>query len=243
MMIHEDWDSIAKQNSELSALAEAGRLYDLVRALREADWDLSAMCDYEYQQDHCRAFWGPTAVHSEQDMALIRSWIPDFSMVADVGFGYGYLLQYLAQTMPQEQLIGIDSSERACTLMREKLPDASVIIADAQDISAVPTGSCEVVILMEVVEHLSPAAGQRVLSEAYRICAKDGSLVVSTRINENLGRSLLRCPSCQQVQHPAGHIRSFSETLLRAELQIAGWWCAEIERSPGGILTRCVKRS
>jgi len=244
MMTHEDWDFIAKQNQEFSALAESGDLTQLALVLPNCDWQLPLMCDFEYYAEHCRHEWGP----SEEDQETICSWILDTACVLDIGFGYGHVLRRLARKFGDAcasltLLHGADSSETAGLLLQKELPEVELVHADVTVGLPWGDGFFDIVVFMEVLEHLSPAQGQKALVEVRRVLADDGRMVFSTRINENLSRSLLRCPSCQLVQHPAGHVRSFSETLLRAELKIAGFWLSDTMRSPGGILARCAKLS
>ena len=248
MLTHADWDFIAQENQRLSALAEAGSFGALELALAACDWQLSEMCDFNYYTEHCRDLWGPRP----EDLAQVVAWVPMETAVLDVGFGYGHLLRALStrhfeaaqareEPTPQGILHGADSCQMAIDLLQKEIPEATLRLADVQNLPY-PSEKFPIVVCMEVLEHLSPVHGQRGLKEIARVCQPNGRLLLSTRINENLSHSLLACPHCGLVQHPAGHVRSFSETLLRAELEIAGWWPSEILRSPGGIVARCAKR-
>lgn len=235
-MTFEDWTFIADQNRQLSVLAEIGDLQGLRLALGGMDWNLPKMADFEFYTEHCRHTWGPP----EADVAQVVAWTPEDAHVLDIGFGYGHVLRELNNE--QRELYGIDSSAKAVALLQEELPEACLQVSDILALTTLKL--VDAVVCMEVLEHLSPAQGHRML-ELLGTGMKDENsrLLLSTRINENLGRSLMACPECGQVLHPAGHVRTFSETLLFAELFLAGWWVAEAIRSPGGILLRCAKHS
>lgn len=229
-----DWEFISEQNRELSALVEAGDMASLQTAIEGMDWNLPKMTDFEFYNEHCRHTWGPPVSDIEQ----IVKWTPEDAKVLDVGFGYGHVLRALDNG--QRSLYGIDSCSAAVARLQVEMPNACLQKSDILSLTSLVL--VDTVVCMEVLEHLSPVQGQRML-ELLKVGLEDESsrLLLSTRINENLGRSLLACPHCGDVIHPAGHVRSFSETLLFAELYLAGWWVTEAVRSPGGILLKCAK--
>lgn len=244
-MTFQDWELIAEQNRQLSALAESGDMASLRTAIQAINWDLPKMTDFDFYAEHCRHTWGPPVADVEQ----IVAWTPENAKVLDVGFGYGHVLRALDNGT--RSLHGIDSCSTAADLLRTELPKTFLVIGDVCEMGddVCRTYSWwfpgfDIIVCMEVVEHLSPARCQRALQNiAALLWGKESRLLLSTRINENLGRSLLACPHCGDVIHPAGHVRSFSETLLFAELYLAGWWVAKAVRSPGGILLKCAKLS
>jgi len=237
MRTHEDWEFIARENQELSRLAEEGRVEALRERLESCDWDCSALADFDYYTAYCGGHFTPC---SDQPLPLLKS-IPLTGRVLDVGFGYGFLLSALAERNPDQPLAGLDTSPLAVERQQSRTPRAELRVANAEQVPWTG-GWFRTIIATELLEHLSPAGGQRALKEMNRVGTPDVHLLLSTRLNENLGRSLLRCPGCQSVLHPSGHVRSFSKVLLLAELSLAGWQSqGEPVSSEGGIALECVK--
>jgi len=238
ILTHQDWEAIASRNQELSALAVAGDMKGLAALIRTCEWNLGAVADYDYYAAWCRNQWGTEFSEDRPPLSLI----PRTGPVLDVGFGYGFLLEALAKRTPPQPLYGIDTSEFAVQAQQKRTPTATLRVGHCEHIPW-PHGHFVSIVATELIEHLSPAACQRFYREAHRVGAPNAQLVITTRINENLGRSLLRCPVCQDVLHPAGHVRSYSKPLLFAELKLGGWAVTYHEESPGGILVQCMQRS
>ena len=236
MRTHADWSFIARRNQELSQLAVAGDFATLERAINIADWDEAGLADFDFYVEYCRTHWGMQYSESKQPLSLI----PRTGRVLDVGFGYGFLLSSLANRRPRQELYGADSSVKAIELQHERTPDATLVIADSASLPW-PDNYFQTLVATEIVEHLSPAHGQLTYKEMWRVATPTATLILTTRINENFGRSLMRCPDCEAVHHPAGHIRSFTKTLLLAELQLGGWQAEVLDEPVGGILVRCQK--
>ena len=234
MRTHADWSFIARRNQELSQLAVAGDLETLQKQINTEDWNENGLADFDFYVEYCRTHWGMQYSEDKPPLNLI----PRTGRVLDVGFGYGFLLASLANRRPVQELYGADSSVKAIELQHERTPDATLVVADSASLPW-PDNYFETLVATEIVEHLSPAHGQRTYKEMGRVATPTATLILTTRINENLGRSLMKCPDCQAVHHPAGHIRSFSKTLLLAELQMGGWQATVLDEPAGGILVQC----
>jgi len=238
ILTHQDWGAIAQRNQELSDLAVAGDMVGLAALIKASDWQVEHTADYDYYAAWCRNQWGTEFQEDKPPLSLI----PRKGPVLDVGFGYGFLLEALDRRNPDQPLYGIDTSEYAVQAQQKRTPAATLRVGHCAHIPW-PKEHFVAIAATELVEHLSPAGGQRFYQEAHRVGAANAHLFISTRINENLGRSLMRCPHCRAVLHPAGHVRSFSKVLLFAELELGGWGVTYHEESPGGILVQCAKHS
>lgn len=238
MLTHQDWETMSTKNQELSRLAERGDDEALAKAVAACDWPGTNLADFDYYTRWCRDHWGVDFKPDQPPLSLV----PHTGRILDVGFGYGFLLTALARRTPPPALYGIDSCELAIELQQSRTPTATLRVADCAQIPW-PDGFFQTLIATEVVEHLAPAHAQRAYREMGRVSAPDAQLLLTTRINENLGRSLMRCPHCRAVLHPAGHVRSFTKVLLLAELRIGGWHPRLVEESVGGILVQCAKDS
>ena len=75
----------------------------------------------------------------------------------------------------------------------------------------------DVVVVLELMEHIPPSITFRVLKELKRVLKKDGLLVISIPLNENLEEMIKR------GENPSGHVRVYTPGLISAELKIAGF--------------------
>ncbi len=211
-------------------------MIELQKEVLACDWSEALLADYTYYLRWCRDHWGTDFREDQPPLSLV----PYAGRVLDVGFGYGFVLGALARRDSLQELCGVDVCELAVELQQERTPAVVLRVADSAQIPW-PDESFQTIIVTEVVEHLSPAHGQRTYKEISRVSVPSASLILTTRINENLGRSLMRCPHCGAVTHPSGHLRSFTKVLLLAELRLGGWQPTLVEDSVGGILVQCVK--
>lgn len=72
----------------------------------------------------------------------------------------------------------------------------------------------DVVLLMEVVEHVLDEDFHKVLDRVARFVKPGGFLIASTPNNENLMSSSVYCPVSDTFFHPWQHVRSFTPNLL-----------------------------
>lgn len=99
----------------------------------------------------------------------------------------------------------------------EKCKNDLKIEADCGSIEAIPllSQALDVVVLSEVIEHLTPEQTQQGLSEIRRVLKRGGLLLGTVPANENLQSSVVACPHCGQKFHRWGHKQSFSDEGLR----------------------------
>ena len=107
--------------------------------------------------------------------------------VVDIGTGRGELVA-VAVEMGAARATGVDYSQAALDLARETLSvrdlgdRAAVVLADARAIP-LPDGDADLAMLLDVVEHLSPAELDTALRETYRLLRPGGRILVHTMPN------------------------------------------------------------
>lgn len=78
-----------------------------------------------------------------------------------------------------------------------------------------PDSQFDVVVMSEVLEHLTNEVLNSTLAEVKRVLKPTGRFIGTVPANENLLDNKTVCPHCGEVFHRWGHIQSFSLTRLR----------------------------
>ncbi|MDR5638516.1 class I SAM-dependent methyltransferase [Thermosynechococcus sp. PP42] len=121
------------------------------------------------------------------------------------------------------EMYSLDPSEKAIVRMQQILGMTDrARVGYAQN---VPFDSdfFDVVVMSEVLEHLSDDILVCSLKEVFRVLRVGGVLLASTPYREDLQASQVVCPSCGAVFHKVGHIQSFDKNRMRKLLQAAGF--------------------
>ncbi|MEO5672872.1 MAG: class I SAM-dependent methyltransferase [Ramlibacter sp.] len=84
-------------------------------------------------------------------------------------------------------------------------------------------GEFEVVVMSEVLEHLSDDVLDATLGEVNRVLKPGGRFVGTVPANENLASNLTLCPHCGESFHRWGHMQSFSPHRMRDMLHSHGF--------------------
>ncbi len=136
---------------------------------------------------------------------VIRELIPsDTGNILDAGCGSGIVTHLLCQDFP---VTAIDISETALEYLQCPHQVASVTSIPY------PDASFDLVNSNEVLEHLSDNDLNSAIAE-FKRCAKR-YILISVPHQEQLQRLLVLCANCKMLQHPYGHLQSF--TLQRME--------------------------
>lgn len=134
--------------------------------------------------------------------------------VLDVGFGHGFIEEYLIKK-GNFDLHGIDISQKAAERMK-KIVDGDFRVGS---ILKIPFANkfFDVVLALEILEHIPPHSTFKAINELYRVLKAGGTLVVSLPLNERLEEMHKR------EINPSGHVRVYTPELIKAELNIAGF--------------------
>jgi SAM-dependent methyltransferase len=134
-------------------------------------------------------------------LKTIESLIPKgVKIILDIGCGDGIICNPLSRKF---RIIGIDFSKEALVHVgTEKL------LASAEYLPF-KKGTFDLVILSDILEHLSEDALKNVIEQAEAISSK--YILINVPNKENLSLNSVRCPKCSKIFHPNWHIRAFDK--------------------------------
>ncbi len=145
--------------------------------------------------------------------------------VLDVGCGTGALLQVLAETVPDVELVGLDLSGRMLDIARRRVsPPVTLVRGDVQHLPFVPRSFDRVVSVSALHFWPDPA---RALRELVRVLADDGELVITDWCDEYLVCRL--CDRLLRIVDPA-HQRIYTRAQCRDLLAASGVTVRRLER-------------
>lgn len=145
-------------------------------------------------------------------------------VILDFGCGPGFLLQHLlSQGLT---CYGVDSSPEQVSLVNREfasLPTwkgASVAFAPPLPFS---DASFDLIICVEVLEHLMPDLRKAILLEIFRLLKPKGRALFTTPNNEDLDSHMVYCPFCETSFHRRQHIHSLDTKTMQSILAVAGF--------------------
>ncbi len=140
--------------------------------------------------------------------------------VIDIGFGYGYLEDYLTSKKSKLILYGVDISAKAVSKSKLKFN------GDVKEgvVTNIPFNNklFDVAVALDVLEHISPNQLFRSLKEISRVLKNNGQFIVSVPLNEGL------IDMVSKGNNPNGHVRAYTPSILNTELKLSGFSCEEV---------------
>lgn len=168
--------------------------------------------------------------HGEQILRAARIPLHQPLRVLDFGCGPGFLWDHLRRLGSRWIYTGLDLSEAGLARLDHRAA-GSPDFAGTHLLKQLPTGlepgNYDLVLLIEVVEHLDDERLDQTLREAARLLRPGGQLLITTPNNEDLAASTHFCPDCGARFHQWQHVRSWTTASLARALAPYGF--AEIE--------------
>jgi 2-polyprenyl-3-methyl-5-hydroxy-6-metoxy-1,4-benzoquinol methylase len=147
--------------------------------------------------------------------------------ILDFGCGPGYLLDHLLKFK------GLKGKLYALEFSKESIHQVNMKFSNhphfgrAEYIQNLPCSfedhSMDVVISIEVVEHLTDGQLRGTFKEFYRMLKPGGYAVITTPHNENLDLNKTICPECGLVFHRWQHIKTWTPQSLKNILSESGF--------------------
>jgi SAM-dependent methyltransferase len=147
----------------------------------------------------------------------VASRIAQGDRVLNIGVGRGGLEDILVRR--GVDVCSLDPGEKSIERVRTRysLPASKAKVGFSQAIPF-PDNDFDVVVVCEVLEHLSDEVIAATFAEAERVLKPGGRFVGTLPADENLIESRVVCPHCGEAFHRWGHLQSFSDSRLRSLL-------------------------
>jgi len=130
----------------------------------------------------------------------------DISSILDVGCGNGFIVNNLKKINKYKKLVGLDISLEALKFVQTEKRQGSIENIPFED------KSFDLVVCLEVLEHLPEKIFQKGILELQRVSKK--YILITVPNSESLERSLVVCPNCFCWFNPSFHMRSFDKNKL-----------------------------
>ena len=147
--------------------------------------------------------------------------------VLNIGVGAGGLERHAI--LKEVDIHALDPSEKSIERLRKELGLGERAKAGYAQEIPFPGDYFDVVVMSEVLEHLSDDVLRDALHEVLRVLRPGGVLLASTPYMENLLAKRVVCPGCGAVFHKIGHVQSFDKPamtrlLIKSGFQINRIW-------------------
>lgn len=134
--------------------------------------------------------------------------------ILDIGIGQGYLEERLKQLNLSYELFGIDISSVAIKKAKASF-NGNFVVGNASDINLIyQRNFFDVVIALELLEHVSPTEIFFLLEKIRFVLKKNGLFIFTCPINEGLRH---------KKDNPSGHVRDYTIPILNAEMKVSGF--------------------
>lgn len=139
----------------------------------------------------------------------------------DIGLGRGNLEKRMMGEDLDFEIYGVDISSRAIAEANRRIK-GKFYVASVFKLPFKPS-FFDVVIILDVLEHIEKGRVLSALKEIYRVLKKDGALMVSVPLNESLGQLI------KEDKNYNAHLREYTPEILSKELEYSGLKIEKVE--------------
>lgn len=129
----------------------------------------------------------------------------------DIGAGRGFV-EELINRNKKINIYGNDFSKTSIKTLKNKF-NGNFSVQSIYNLKY-PKDFFDVILVLEVLEHIPPSKLIKILEKICNLLKKGGVLIVSVPMNEGLEH---------MDTNPNGHVRLYTEELIKSELKIAGF--------------------
>jgi len=149
------------------------------------------------------------------------------SAILDYGCGPGFLIEVLLErTKTGQKCYGLDFSRKSVELVEKKftgIPNYGETVWAENLPTCYRDESMDLVISLEVVEHLDDEKLLSMVKEIYRILIPRGYVAITTPNRENLSKNKAICPECGAIFHRWQHVRTWTASTLQRYMETCGF--------------------
>lgn len=177
----------------------------------------------EWTDGNIRDFWEYEANFPENYFAYqvgevvidkIKHYFPQDGIILDYGCGGGYLIAPLLAR--DYRVIATDFSRESVDKVNELYQGLINYLGAYYINDLLAKGQkYEVIIALEVLEHLNDFYLEDMLRNIKLLLSANGIAIFTTPNNENLEKSFVCCPECKKIFHRWQHIRSWNTETLQ----------------------------
>lgn len=152
---------------------------------------------------------------TKEKIDTVISFLPkEACKILDLGIGQGYLEDRLEELPYSHALHGIDISSKAIDRANKKFK-GNFVVGDVFSIDSLyKDNSFDVIIALELIEHIPPTKIFSLFNKIYSVLRKNGMLIISTPLNEGLRYKKV---------NPSGHVREYTISIIETELLLSGF--------------------
>ncbi|KKQ91722.1 MAG: Methyltransferase [Microgenomates group bacterium GW2011_GWC1_39_7b] len=154
-----------------------------------------------------------SSIYKDKVKQILKMLKAGYGNLLDVGVGTGEVEKSLQNS--KYNLFGIDIASSTIKIISRKLIGTYKI----GNILKIPFNreSMDVILALDVLEHLPTNSTFRAYSEFSRVLKKNGKLIISVPLNEGLELML------EKGTNPNGHLRAYTSEILKYELEMSGY--------------------
>jgi 2-polyprenyl-3-methyl-5-hydroxy-6-metoxy-1,4-benzoquinol methylase len=147
---------------------------------------------------------------------IVSKWIEKLKVksVLNIGPGPGNLEYAVLKRNTGYDWTGVDISKKSILILKKQFSNGLFFVSDILNLNT-NVKKYDVIVALEVLEHISPKNIFKVLSTIHSMVKKGGHFICSVPINEGLEKML------QNNINPNGHVRIYTKDVLVNELRIS----------------------
>lgn len=156
-------------------------------------------------------FNNPMALHRNKIVSEVIK--RNGGTILDIGCGSGQLEQELGKSIINKKYFGIDISSKTIKRIKKKFPKGNFVVRNILDLEF-KNNYFDVVVVLEVLEHIDPSKVFKVLKKIYQLLKNGGILIASVPLNE---------PLIEMNGNPNAHVRRYEPDVINTELEMTNF--------------------
>lgn len=157
---------------------------------------------------------------TQEKIKRITTLIPKKRLkLLDLGFGQGYIEEFLEDRKRDLEIYGVDISKAAVKRARKKFIGKFIHGNILQLKKSYTNNFFDLIVAIEVIEHISPHNVLKFYRDIYSLLKPKGILIISTPLNEHLK---------DKKGNPSGHVRDYYPEVVIKEMEISGFKTTDI---------------